>query len=271
MTLTVITGQAERRRYRFSEGRVSIGRDASNDVVCNDPSISRVHAEMWLEEGTWHIRDCGSTNGMQVNGLSVDSAELRQGDKISMGRVAFTYSTDGLQRSSVIFPVLMGVAALAGVIILVLLGRGGVKGKLIRPAQETALSYPGADSQGRNPGSRGEELLRLGAQRLKDWRIARGNAFLAQKAFEQALPLLRGNPQGENKAMEGIGEARRIVDEEFRARRFSAEQAIRTGEKRRAEDELKAILESIPEPEDARAQYARERLRNIERGRGGRQ
>jgi cytochrome c-type biogenesis protein CcmH/NrfG len=56
------------------------------------------------------------------------------------------------------------------------------------------------------------------------------------------------------------------VDEEFKHYRFLAEKAIQTGEIKAAEEDLKAILEVVPEVNDPRASYAQERIRALERG-----
>ncbi len=51
---------------------VRIGRAPDNEIVIDDPAISRVHARLEQESGVWRIVDCESTNGTRV-----DSAALR--------------------------------------------------------------------------------------------------------------------------------------------------------------------------------------------------
>jgi len=48
---------------------IKIGRDKSNDIVINEPRISRTHAIITdLGNGSYEIKDLGSTNGTFVNG-----------------------------------------------------------------------------------------------------------------------------------------------------------------------------------------------------------
>src|SRR3954447_21958715 len=51
---------------------VRIGRAPDNEIVIDDPAISRLHARLEQESGVWRIVDCESTNGTRV-----DNAALR--------------------------------------------------------------------------------------------------------------------------------------------------------------------------------------------------
>jgi hypothetical protein len=69
--------------------RYAIGRGSSNvDIDLSfDPSVSRQHAEIWFEEGTWWIKD-NSAYGTKINGEKIPKAErirLKFDDEISMG------------------------------------------------------------------------------------------------------------------------------------------------------------------------------------------
>ncbi len=63
---------------------VSIGRGLDNNVDFSDDRVSRHHAVLWAEEGSWHVRDLDSANGTFINQSPVtdsavlpDSCELR--------------------------------------------------------------------------------------------------------------------------------------------------------------------------------------------------
>lgn len=60
---------------------LSIGRDASNNIVLNDNMVSRNHAQLIvLGEGRVQIKDLGSTNGTFVNGTKINELYLNPGD-----------------------------------------------------------------------------------------------------------------------------------------------------------------------------------------------
>ncbi|MFH8801385.1 FHA domain-containing protein [Streptomyces sp. NPDC017936] len=72
-----------------------IGRDPANGLRLTHESVSRVHAELRRQGGTWVLRDLGSTNGTTVNGRRViGAAVVREGDQVAFGRMAFRLSAN---------------------------------------------------------------------------------------------------------------------------------------------------------------------------------
>lgn len=69
----------------YSDRRMRIGRERSNDIVLRDARISRSHAEVTFERGFYVIRDLGSSNGTWVNGREVRTAPLTDGAEIRLG------------------------------------------------------------------------------------------------------------------------------------------------------------------------------------------
>jgi pSer/pThr/pTyr-binding forkhead associated (FHA) protein len=65
---------------------VVIGRDASCEVVLEDPLTSRRHATISVLSDAIVLEDCSSTNGVYLNGVRIfGSALLRAGDSILIG------------------------------------------------------------------------------------------------------------------------------------------------------------------------------------------
>jgi len=63
-----------------------LGRSRDCDIVLDDSSISRRHAQLRPTGSTWTIEDLDSTNGVRVNGIAIDGPQqLRTGDRIEMG------------------------------------------------------------------------------------------------------------------------------------------------------------------------------------------
>ncbi|MGW1142530.1 FHA domain-containing protein [Streptomyces zhihengii] len=77
---------------------VRIGRSPDNDLVVDDLTVSRHHAELRsLDAGGYEIADLGSHNGTYLNGRPVDVAPLGQGDILGIGHSAFCLVGDELQ------------------------------------------------------------------------------------------------------------------------------------------------------------------------------
>jgi hypothetical protein len=63
-----------------------VGRSRDCDIVLEDSSVSRRHAELRPAGSAWTIEDLDSTNGVRVNGAAVRGPrQLRTGDRIEMG------------------------------------------------------------------------------------------------------------------------------------------------------------------------------------------
>jgi len=64
---------------------VKIGRDNSNDIIINEPSVSRNHAVITkLEDDRYEVKDLGSTNGTFINGKLVIKEFLLPGDQLQV-------------------------------------------------------------------------------------------------------------------------------------------------------------------------------------------
>jgi hypothetical protein len=62
-----------------------IGREAGNEIVIEDPQVSRRHATLTRQGATYVLEDIGSTNGTYVNGKRVTAPVLlSNGDMIGL-------------------------------------------------------------------------------------------------------------------------------------------------------------------------------------------
>jgi pSer/pThr/pTyr-binding forkhead associated (FHA) protein len=68
-----------------AQGRISLGRATTNDIVLGDGRVSRAHARLEFRASGCQVIDLGSANGTRVNGLRVDRMELKPGDILSLG------------------------------------------------------------------------------------------------------------------------------------------------------------------------------------------
>lgn len=79
------------RRIPLDEEPALIGRLPDCRVPLSDPQVSRHHAEVRPEHGTYRVVDLGSTNGTLVNGTLVKEHRLEDGDEILVGSTAIRF------------------------------------------------------------------------------------------------------------------------------------------------------------------------------------
>jgi general secretion pathway protein A len=65
--------------------RVTIGREADNQIQLPHEKVSKHHAQLLAAAAGWSIEDLQSTNGVFVNGQKVPRAELKDGDRVKIG------------------------------------------------------------------------------------------------------------------------------------------------------------------------------------------
>ena len=70
---------------------ITIGSAPLNHVVIDNPAVSAQHAILARVADSYRLKDLHSTNGTQVNGVSITDAELKDGDKIQFGSVVAVF------------------------------------------------------------------------------------------------------------------------------------------------------------------------------------
>jgi len=65
---------------------VMIGRAPLNHIVIDDPTVSAHHARLLRAADSYWLADLHSTNGTQLNSVSITDAKLKDGDKSDLVR-----------------------------------------------------------------------------------------------------------------------------------------------------------------------------------------
>lgn len=98
--LVVRHGPNKDHEYVLTMNTSIVGREPINDVVFADPEISRRHARIVAQAGSYYIEDLGSTNGTFVNGRRIHAVtRLSDNDIVDLGesiRVTFLHSADAV-------------------------------------------------------------------------------------------------------------------------------------------------------------------------------
>lgn len=82
------------RLFPLEQAVVSIGRAPENDLVINDPRVSRQHAQLRAVAGQFVIFDLDSTGGTSLNGQPVSQRPLTPGDVILLAGVPLVYGQE---------------------------------------------------------------------------------------------------------------------------------------------------------------------------------
>ena len=82
--------------FRLKNKPQEIGRDEACAIYLEDQEASRKHARVIQEGEGWRLQDCGSTNGVFVNGTRVDSLALQGGEVIRIGTTLLKFLQQGV-------------------------------------------------------------------------------------------------------------------------------------------------------------------------------
>jgi hypothetical protein len=83
--------------FNLDQPLVNIGRRSDNDLVINDPRISRVHVQLRAIRGRYVLSDLGSTGGTKVNNQRVTQRTLQPRDVISLAGVPLVFGQDDIR------------------------------------------------------------------------------------------------------------------------------------------------------------------------------
>jgi pSer/pThr/pTyr-binding forkhead associated (FHA) protein len=82
------------RYYPLAKPVINIGRRLENDLVIDDPRVSRNHAQLRALQGHYVLFDLTSTGGTFVNGIRTHETIIYPNDTISLGGVTLTFHQD---------------------------------------------------------------------------------------------------------------------------------------------------------------------------------
>ena len=87
----VIHEDEEARSVVLAADVATIGRLPACEVMISDKGASRRHAQIRRKDGTHTLTDLGSTNGTRLNGQTIQSRELADGDRITIGTTVLEF------------------------------------------------------------------------------------------------------------------------------------------------------------------------------------
>ena len=92
--LNVVSGSDAGKQFPLDGQTVTVGRHSENVVPLRDDKVSRRHLELRRTPTGYRLVDLGSGNGTKLNDRPVRSADLRAGDRITIGDTVLEYAAD---------------------------------------------------------------------------------------------------------------------------------------------------------------------------------
>ena len=77
--------------FSLDRALINIGRRSDNQLVIDDPRVSRAHAQVRVIAGQFVLFDLQSKGGTSVNGRRIERAVLSPGDVISLAGVPLLF------------------------------------------------------------------------------------------------------------------------------------------------------------------------------------
>lgn len=93
-TLTIEAGPDRGEVFELRGRSLVLGRESSVELPLRDPAVSRRHARVYREAGSWWVEDLGSKSGTRLAGRQVDRAELGGGDLLELGGTSLRFQVE---------------------------------------------------------------------------------------------------------------------------------------------------------------------------------
>ena len=83
--------------FPLKNGITTIGRTLDNDLIIQDSTVSRHHAEIEAKGDTFILRDLQSSSGTYLNKNRIDKCALYSGDLILLANVPVVFISQGFK------------------------------------------------------------------------------------------------------------------------------------------------------------------------------
>ncbi len=104
-TLIVKVKDRELQRLPITKTVISIGREPANDLVIDNPTVSRFHVKVRYADRRFSVENVSSNNALLVNGVEVEKHPLRFGDILTLGKFEVEFSSLNDIHESKLIPV----------------------------------------------------------------------------------------------------------------------------------------------------------------------
>jgi len=276
--LVVLSEPAAGAEFTLNKAALRIGRDERLDIWINHKSISHEHAEIQAVDGRVTIYDLDSANGMRVNGIQASRAVLEAGDMVELGEVRFRFLPpqgahsleplpEELPAANVPPPSRKPAFALGLIGLLLITGAGAVFVTLRgTPSSESLSAIPSRNRTTKSEdvavaegaranappssevpkeaaGSTASEPAPQATEEPREWeqQLSRAGRALAKGRLDRAYAIANELP--EDSVLRGTPEFGEIRYRYAQAHLLEAQQALKRGDRERAQSETSLVLE----------------------------
>ncbi|MGA2556541.1 MAG: FHA domain-containing protein [Verrucomicrobiota bacterium] len=92
--LTINVPGAPAAEIELKPGVNRLGRSINTDFQISHPSVSGAHCEIMAKDGTWLVKDLGSTNGTLLDGTPVRESAWQRGQTLRLGEVEIVFTPE---------------------------------------------------------------------------------------------------------------------------------------------------------------------------------
>jgi hypothetical protein len=89
--LIVRSGAQAGETFLLASPLTRLGRHPDSEIMLDDITVSRRHADVERVPEGYVVRDAGSLNGTYVNQQRIDEAQLHQGDELQVGKFRLVF------------------------------------------------------------------------------------------------------------------------------------------------------------------------------------
>ncbi len=98
--VVIVGGYAEGMEYPITLEYTVIGRDKTAGIVLKDSLVSRKHAAIIFQDGSFLLRDLESTNGTILDGAMIETVPIRHKDKFRIGDTVLQFILEDTKKSN---------------------------------------------------------------------------------------------------------------------------------------------------------------------------
>jgi pSer/pThr/pTyr-binding forkhead associated (FHA) protein len=101
--VSIIDTKGKKSTFALRQKPIFIGRSAKSHVTISDELASSKHCSIYLSNKQVYIEDCGSKNGIYLNGIKVVKQRIYLDDKVKVGNSLLTFAKERLDPSIIKF------------------------------------------------------------------------------------------------------------------------------------------------------------------------